>query len=104
MDDPIERLRKRFQEQQALNELQQFAQKCEADLIDESWKQFVQNVLLPAFTRVEKEVFVQKYEPLYVRTEPGFKVKDKPESEFWFWVEFNGRALIPHAGRKYGRT
>lgn len=101
MDDPIEKLRKLFQEQQAMNELKDFAQKAETAQLEKEWKNFVGKILTRAFDRVRAEVFGQTYQPLTEKTDPGFKVKDRPDSEFWFWIEFKGCGPVAKAARKF---
>ena len=98
--DPIDRLRKAFEMRQMMTGLRQFADKSEADSFEREWKDFLVKVVQPAFESL-KSVFRDKYEPLLEKTDPGFKVKDDPDSEFWFWISFRGQLPVAHAARKF---
>jgi hypothetical protein len=103
MSDPIERLRKLIQEGQNITNLRQRAEKSEGDRWEKDWRKFLDNIVSPAFKCAQDE-FGEKWEPLTERQEcgePGFKVKyDDLESEFWLWIEFQGRVPVARAGRK----
>lgn len=98
--DPAERLRKAFEMRQMMTGLRQFADRAEADSFEREWKDFLAKVAEPAFDSL-KSVFGDKFEPLTEKTDPGFKVKDDPDSEFWFWISFRGRLPVAHGARKF---
>gem|GEM_PF-2536077 len=102
MVDPIMNLRKLFARQMAKDRLKQLAEKH--DRLERDWKDFVEKVIWPAFERVEREVFGEKFEPLKERIDPGFKVKDSQNSEFWFWIEIQGLSAVVEARRKFGKS
>lgn len=102
MNDPIERLRKAFETCQAKNSMNQAAEKSEMNRLEKDWREFVSRAVNPAFEKARREVFREKYEPLTERDDPGFMVKDRPEDEFWFWIELKGRVPVAHAARRFG--
>ena len=105
MNDPIDNLRKAFDEAQTMAELREFARRSEESLLEEEWKAFVKKAVCPAFDRVKREVFRDKLEELVERpADPGFKVQDLSGTEFWFWIELRGRLPEPKARRKYGKS
>ena len=104
MNDPIDRLRKAFETCQAMNSLNQAAEKSEMNRLEQDWRDFVSRAVNPAFEKARLEVFREKYEPLTERIDPGFKVKDLPECEFWFWIELRGRVPVAYARRKFGNS
>ena len=103
MSDPIGRLRQAFEMRQRMTGLRDFAGRSEADSLERDWKYFVAKVAQPAFDKL-KDIFGDHYRPLMEKTDPGFKVKDDPDSEFWFWITFHGRLPVAHAGRKFGTS
>ena len=104
MKDPIDRIRATLEMRERMNGLKEFANKAEADSLERDWKAFVEEVAQPAFDRLKSGVFGDKYQPLTEKTDPGFKVKDDPDSEFWFWITFRGRLPVAHAARKFGTS
>jgi hypothetical protein len=101
MEEPINKLRKIFEEQQAVKELMQFVETSEKDRIEKDWKEFISKIINPAFDKVKREVFKEMFSELPEKiTEPGFKVKDFPNSEFWFWIELHGTLPKVQARRK----
>jgi hypothetical protein len=102
--DPIDRMRQVFEMRQRMTGLKQFADKAEGDSLERDWKAFVAKVAQPAFDRLKLGVFGDKCQALTEKTDPGFKVKDDPDSEFWFWITFRGRLPVAHAARKFGTS
>ena len=83
---------------------EQFVDKAIADSVEREWISFLTDVVQPAFNRLKAEIFVDKYQPLTERTDPGFKLKDDPSSEFWFWITFKDRVPVANAARKFGTS
>lgn len=105
MKDPINKLRKAFEETQTKARLEEFAQRCEESLLEEDWKAFLKKSVCPAFDKVKREIFGDKLKELVERpADPGFKVHDLSGTEFWFWIELRGRLPEPKARRKYGKA
>ena len=105
MKDPIDNLRKAFEGAQTMAKLREFARRSEESLLEEDWKAFLKKAVCPAFGRVQREIFGDKLKELVERpADPGFKVQESPETEFWFWIELRGRLPEPKARRKYGKS
>src|SRR6267142_2198069 len=108
MEDPIDKMRKAFEEAQAMASLTQFAQKSEEAILEEDWKEFVNKVVQPAFEKVESGFFREKHlNVLELKEQPadaGFKVQDFPNAEFWFWIRLRGRRPEAQARRNYGKS
>jgi hypothetical protein len=101
MKQPIDKLRKIFEEHQTLKELAQFVETNEKDRLEKDWKEFVNKVVNPAFDKIKREVFKEMFSDLPEKiAEPGFKVKDFKNSEFWFWIELQGGLPKAQARRK----
>lgn len=101
MKEPTDKLRKIFEEHQALAELVKFVETSEKDRLEKDWKEFISKVVNPAFDRVKRDVFKEMFSDLPEKNaEPGFKAKDFPNSEFWFWIELRDRLPKVQARRK----
>ena len=61
MKELTDKLRKIFEEHQALKELVQFAETSEKDRLEKDWKEFISKVVNPAFDRVKREVFKETF-------------------------------------------
>ena len=105
MQNPIDKMRKAFENKQAIACLKKFAEKCEQDHLEKDWQKFISTSVKPAFAKVELEFFRKENIAALDLPEqpgkPGFKVRDLPNSEFWFWIELQGRLPMPQARRKH---
>lgn len=102
MNDPIKKLRELFEKREAMNSLKEFAEKSEFSQLENDWREFVDRAVAPAFSRVDGQSFSGKCQPLPKEGYPGFRLKDGPNSEFWFWIELRGRTPVAKARRKFG--
>ena len=107
-DDPIEKMRKAFDDAKTKAELKEFVLKHEETRLENDWQKFINAVINPAFARVKIEFcdkFKLKLQDLEEQpTNPGFKVQDFHDTEFQFWIELRGRFPKLQARRKYGKT
>jgi hypothetical protein len=108
MQDPIEKMRKAFEDAQTKAELREFAQKCEDARLEKDWQKFIKTVVQPAFARVKKEFCDEKNLKMLDLKEfpnnPGFKVLDFQDTEFWFGIKLLGRLPKPQAWRHFGKS
>src|ERR1041385_261397 len=105
MDDPIERMRKAFEEVKALVELDRFARKSEEDRLERDWNDFVNRAVRPAFDEVREQFFGAMFGELEEKSgNAGFSAQDFPNTEFWFWIELRGRKPLAQARRRYGKS
>src|SRR3974390_48051 len=92
MEGPIDKMRRAFEKAQAMAELRSFAQQSVDQAFEKEWALFIDNVVHPAFDKVKREFFKERLTELPERqADPGFKVKDFPNREFWFWIELRGK-------------
>jgi hypothetical protein len=108
MQDPFEKMRKAFEDAQTKAELREFAQKCEDVRLEKDWQKFIETVVRPAFDRVKSE-FCDKLKLKLLDLEefpnnPGFKVLDFQNTEFWFGIKLLGRLPKPQAWRHFGKS
>lgn len=113
MQNPIDKMRKAFENKQAIVGLKKFAEKCELDHLEKDWQKFISTSVKPAFAKVELEFFRKRNIAVLDLPEqpgnPGFKVRDLPNSEFpntefQFWIQLQGRLPMPHALRIIEKT